>query len=160
MDSSKNMLIMLGKSVRMSRRILSNSDGSSGFEHRGLLETVELAQFLDGGAVTLGYTAEGVASTHFIIFTTLAVVAHRRSATGIVGIARFGHFVEGVLVERDGGGQKGAGFAANDILGIDGVALISNFEVEVAASRAACIAAKAYLLTSLDAGAWSDMTLG
>ena len=42
----------------MSRRILSNSDGSSGFEHRGLLETVELAQFLDGGAVALGYTAE------------------------------------------------------------------------------------------------------
>ena len=144
----------------MSRRILAKSDSLTGAYDGILFHIVQLAELGNGGAIALGYTAESVACTHFIIFATLAVVAHRRSATGIVGIARFGHFVEGVLVERDGGGQKGAGFAANDIFGIDGVALISYFEVEVAASRAACIATKAYLLTSFDTGARSDMTLG
>ena len=144
----------------MSRRILAKSDGLTGAYDGILFHIVQLAELGNGGAIALGYTAESVASTHFIIFASLAVVAHRRSATGIVGIARFSHFVEGVLVECDGGGQKGAGFAANDILGIDGVSFITDFKVEVAASRAACIAAKAYLLTSFDTGARSDMTLG
>ena len=138
---------------------LSEPDGAAGFKDGVFFDAVELAETADGGAVALGNAAEGVASAYLVGLAAIAVVAHARLGA-LVGIATLGHLSEGVAGEAEIGLDEGAGLAADDVLGVHGVAVVADFEVEVAATGASCVAAKAYLLACTDAGAGGHMALG
>ena len=56
--------------------------------------------------------------------------------------------------------NQGTGFATNDIFGVDGIAVVTDFEMEMAAAGATGVAAKTYLLACTDTGARCYMAFG